>query len=105
LVFNATAPFKHQQMVADGRLSLAGALHDMQGDVLGSTLPAVVFAPAVSLLAGPAATLLRAWKHDSRNLLVCVSAPQLDWTSARVGLSSLVVSTIPMCHSRHVRHH
>jgi hypothetical protein len=104
-VFNATAPFKHQKMVADGRLSLAGALHDMQGDVLGSTSPAVVFAPAVSLLAGPAATLLRAWKHDSRNLLVYVSTPQLDWTLASVGLPSLVVLTIPMCYFPHVRHH
>ena len=70
MVFNATAPFKHQKMVADGRLSLAAALHSLPGDVLGGATPAVVFAPAVSLLAGAAATLLRAWKHDSRNLMV-----------------------------------
>jgi hypothetical protein len=68
---NATAPFTHQRMVADGTLTLASALHELPGDLLGGgALPAVVFCPAVSLLAGPAATLLHAWKHDARNLLV-----------------------------------
>ena len=93
------------KMVADGRLSLAAALHNLPGDVLGAATPAVVFAPAVSLLAGPAATLLRAWKHASRHLLVRFSAPQLDSTWSRVGVPTLGVSIISMCCCPHARHH